>query len=50
MSKKTGQRILITAKQMAKWESIMRKLDNEIKKEEQERKRKGKKDESESES
>ncbi len=50
MSKKTGQRILITAKQMAKWESIMRKLDNEIKKEEQERKRKGKKDEPESES
>lgn len=48
MSKRTGQKILITAKDMARWESIMKKLDNEIQKEEQEKK-KGKKD-SESES
>ena len=43
MSKRTGQRILITAKEMAKWESIMKKLDNEVQKEEQ-KKKKGKKD------
>ena len=43
MSKRTGQKILITAKEMARWESIMKKLDNEVQKEEQEKK-KGKND------
>ena len=40
MSKRTGQRILITAKQMAKWESVMAKLDNEIAKEKEEARKK----------
>ncbi len=44
MSKRTGQKILITAKEMARWESIMKKLDNEIKKQKEEQKKKGKKD------
>ena len=42
MSKKTGQRIIITAKEIAKWESIMRKLQNEIDAEEKSRKKKDK--------
>ena len=43
--KNGGQRIIMTESQMRKWESIMRKLDNQLEKErlENNKKKKGKK-------
>lgn len=43
--KNGGQRIIMTEAQMRKWESVMRKLENELEKErlENNKKKKGKK-------
>lgn len=44
--KNGGQRIIVTEEQMRKWESIMRKLENELERERlaNNKKKKGKKD------